>query len=84
MPLRFTLFQITMKPEVLHKMRRTILTVAVCGVFMAFLAGTALAHHGWTGYDESKPSRCRAIRETSYENPHALIKLRMAARARPG
>ena len=76
--MRCTLFQITMKPEVLYKMRRTILNVAVCGVWMALLAGIALAHHGWTGYDETKTiTLSGVIREASYENPHALIKLQV-------
>jgi len=59
-------------------MRRTILTVAVCGLLMVLLAETALAHHGWTGYDESKTiTLSGVIREASYENPHALIKLQV-------
>jgi hypothetical protein len=59
-------------------MRRTILKLAGCGVLMAILAGTALGHHGWTGYDETKTiTLTGVIREASYENPHALIKLQV-------
>ena len=57
-------------------MRRTILNLAVCGTLMAILAGTALGHHGWTGYDEQKTlTLTGVIRESSWENPHGLIRL---------
>ena len=40
------------------------------------LAGAALAHHGWTGYDESKTFTVTGvIREAKWENPHVLIRL---------
>jgi hypothetical protein len=41
------------------------------------LAGTpALAHHGWSGYDQSKPvTLAGTITEVSYNYPHATIKL---------
>lgn len=43
---------------------------------MAVLAATALAHHGWTGYDEQKALTVTGvIRESSWENPHGLIRL---------
>ena len=43
---------------------------------MAVLAATALAHHGWTGYDEQKTLTVTGvIRESSWENPHGLIRL---------
>ena len=59
-------------------MRRKILNFAVYGFLMAILAGSALAHHGWTGYDEQKTiTLTGVIREASYENPHALIKLQV-------
>ena len=39
-------------------------------------AGAALAHHGWTGYDESKAFTITGvIREAKWENPHVLIRL---------
>ena len=38
--------------------------------------GAALAHHGWTGYDESKAFTITGvIREAKWENPHVLIRL---------
>jgi len=65
-----------MKAEVGHEMRRKILNVTLCGFLMALLAGTALAHHGWTGYDEQKATTVTGvIRESSWENPHGLIRL---------
>ena len=59
-------------------MRRKILKAAVCGFLAAMLAGSALAHHGWTGYDEQKTiTLTGVIREASYENPHSIIKLQV-------
>jgi len=59
-------------------MRRKILSVAVYGFLAAMLAGSALAHHGWTGYDEQKTiTLTGVIREASYENPHSIIKLQV-------
>ena len=67
-----------MKTEVGNKMRRKILKLAFCGFLTAILAGSALAHHGWTGYDEAKTiTLTGVIREASYENPHSLIKLQV-------
>jgi len=41
------------------------------------LAATpALAHHGWSGYDNSKPvTLAGTVTEVSYTYPHATIKL---------
>jgi len=40
------------------------------------VATAAVAHHGWTGYDESKAfSVTGVIREAKWENPHVLIRL---------
>ena len=59
-------------------MQHTIRTLALCGLLTAILAGSAWAHHGWTGYDEQKTITLTGIiREASYENPHALIKLQV-------
>jgi hypothetical protein len=57
-------------------MRRKILNLVVCGFLLAVLAGSAWAHHGWTGYDEQKTlTLTGVIRESSWENPHGLIRL---------
>jgi hypothetical protein len=59
-------------------MRRKILNLVLPGFLTTVLAGSALAHHGWTGYDEAKTiTLTGVIREASYENPHALIKLQV-------
>lgn len=40
------------------------------------LASGMLAHHGWTGYDESKAFTITGvIREAKWENPHVLIRV---------
>ena len=40
----------------------------------AALAGTASAHHGWNGYDESKPvTLTGVVRDSGYENPHSFV-----------
>ena len=45
---------------------------------VAALAVTALAHHGWTGYDEKNTLNLTGtIRESSYDNPHASIQLQV-------
>ena len=39
------------------------------------LAGAALAHHGWTGYDDSKVLNLTGvIRESTYTNPHGMLR----------
>lgn len=41
------------------------------------VATLALAHHGWSEYDEKKPLTVPGtITESSYTNPHGTIKLR--------
>jgi hypothetical protein len=38
----------------------------------------ALAHHGWTGYDEQKTlTLTGVIREMGYENPHGYVNLQI-------
>ena len=39
----------------------------------------ALAHHGWSGYDESKTlTLSGTIQESSWTNPHGTIRLKTA------
>jgi hypothetical protein len=46
------------------------------GVLTAALATSALAHHGWTGYDTDKPlTFTGTIRDSGYDNPHGFVKL---------
>jgi hypothetical protein len=39
-------------------------------------AGTAAAHHGWSGYDASKElTLTGTIKEAGYEHPHGSVRL---------
>ena len=41
-----------------------------------WVSGSALAHHGWSGYDSERPMTLTGvIRESRYENPHGSIVL---------
>lgn len=41
-------------------------------------SGTALAHHGWSGYDaEKRLNLTGTIREYGYDNPHGFVRLQM-------
>jgi hypothetical protein len=46
---------------------------AACSVA---LVGTALAHHGWTGYHEEIQKLSGTIEQSSYSNPHGSIQLK--------
>ena len=51
-------------------------SLAVGLVAGLLMAGGALAHHGWTGYDNSKEfTLTGVIRQASYANPHSMIRL---------
>jgi hypothetical protein len=40
------------------------------------LTGAARAHHGWSGYDSSKPLKMTGrIVESGYEHPHGYVRL---------
>jgi hypothetical protein len=44
---------------------------------LAILANTALAHHGWSEYNEKVPLTVPGtITESNYTNPHGTIRLR--------
>jgi hypothetical protein len=56
---------------------RFLRATAFSSVALAILATTALAHHGWSEYDEKTPQTVAGtITESSYTNPHGTIKLR--------
>ena len=43
--------------------------------------GLALAHHGWSEYDSSKPLKLTGrILESGYEHPHGYVKLDSAGK----
>lgn len=50
------------------------LTIAAAGAIA--LAGTALAHHGWSGYEEEIQKLSGVIEQSSYANPHGSIELK--------
>ncbi|MFC4311727.1 DUF6152 family protein [Steroidobacter flavus] len=54
---------------------RGLFWAAACTV--AF-AGTALAHHGWTGYTEELQKLSGTIEQSSYANPHGSLQLKTA------
>ena len=50
----------------------SLLTVVVLGT------GLASAHHGWSGYDETKPLRLTGvIKAAGFENPHGFVDLQV-------
>ena len=43
---------------------------------IALGTGLLYAHHGWTGYDETKlVQHTGVIKEAGYENPHGFVKI---------
>jgi hypothetical protein len=46
---------------------------------IAVATGLLYAHHGWTGYDETKlVQQTGTIREAGYDNPHGFVKIETA------
>jgi hypothetical protein len=47
-------------------------------VVSVVLAGVAAAHHGWSGYDQSKTLNLTGvIQEFGYDNPHGFVRLQV-------
>jgi len=45
----------------------------------ATVAGSALAHHGWSEYDASKPLQLSGtVEESGYQQPHGYVRLKTA------
>lgn len=64
------------------KARFTVTLVALCAALSAnlIMSSYAFAHHGWGGYDASKTLNLTgSITESSYTNPHGLIRLQVDA-----
>ncbi len=63
-------------------MSRTIaLTLIILLASVMLPVAPALAHHGWSSYDNSKPLKLSGtIAEVSYAYPHATIKLEVAGK----
>jgi hypothetical protein len=53
------------------------LRLVLCAIAVGFaLSGTALAHHGWDHYDETKTLNLTGkILESGYDNPHGYVQL---------
>jgi hypothetical protein len=50
--------------------------VVILAVVLALVPVAAIAHHGWSSYDSSRPlSLDGTIREAGYEHPHGYVKL---------
>ena len=50
-------------------------------VALALVSASAVAHHGWSSYDESKTLKLAGtIQSASYENPHGAVELKTADR----
>ena len=46
-------------------------------VALTLIAASAIAHHGWSSYDEETTLKLTgAIQSASYENPHAAVELK--------
>lgn len=51
-------------------------TLVMALALVAALTGTALGHHGWSGYDSSKEvTLTGTIRDAGYEHPHGYVAL---------
>jgi hypothetical protein len=44
--------------------------------FLLALSATAVAHHGWSGYETQIRTVSGTIEQSSYANPHASIRLK--------
>jgi hypothetical protein len=55
---------------------RAILVILGAILAVAAAHGTLWAHHGWSGYDASKPlTLTGVIKESGYEHPHGFVML---------
>ncbi|ULX52228.1 hypothetical protein A9P79_10105 [Cupriavidus taiwanensis] len=63
-------------PSIRALFRPALLRPILGTVALAMAAVPALAHHGWSTYDETKPMTLTGkIVESYYENPHAHIRI---------
>jgi hypothetical protein len=50
--------------------------IAIASALLFMTAGVLVAHHGWTGYDETKlVEYTGVIKESGYENPHGFVRI---------
>ena len=51
-------------------------TTAVAAVLLVLPSAAAVAHHGWSGYDQGTPLNVTGtIKEAGYEHPHGHVRL---------
>jgi hypothetical protein len=68
--IRITRARLQLPMEVSMKKLASVLTILILGT------GLLYAHHGWTGYDETKPLNFTGvIKDSGYENPHGFVNL---------
>jgi len=72
-----------MSTEDLDMRRKVICGVApamlALSISLVFTSAAWAAHHGWSGYDETKPLNLTGtIRESGYDNPHGFVELEVA------
>lgn len=62
--------------------RRRIVAGAGCALSLTFLHRSALAHHGWSSFDQDKPIYLTGkVKAVKWQNPHAEIVVTVAADA---
>jgi len=53
--------------------------VTAGSLIICLAAGTALAHHGWNGYDEQKEMKLTGVIQAStYGNPHGTMEFKVS------
>jgi hypothetical protein len=68
--IRITRARLQLPMEVSMRKLASVLTILILGT------GLLYAHHGWTGYDETKPLNFTGvIKDSGYENPHGFVNL---------
>ena len=53
-------------------------TLVMAAAATVAVVGTALAHHGWSGYEEEIQKLSGVIEQASYASPHGSIQLQTA------
>lgn len=60
---------------------RAVARAGALALLLSVVATSAGAHHGWSGYDSTKPLKLEGvITETGYEHPHGFVRLESAGK----
>ncbi len=55
--------------------------IGIVALGLTMSAGSAVAHHGWSGYDASKlVTLSGKVQEASFEFPHAMVMLQLESK----